>query len=171
MLLSYTAVRKHDSDKLEFVGLGYTDSSQYMCLFRSHQPVRLPLNPQRNDAATLQRIASAISGNSGNPLQPEPPRIAAAHATPRRQVGVRGKRLFAFPPAAFRRFRRAKAASLLQARPALENPHIPQADKSPWIKQLKTHCSLSPLPPCGNSFPPYRVEKPAESRYNIGRSR
>ena len=101
MLLSYTAVRKHDSDKLEFVGLGYTDSSQYMCLFRSHQPVRLPLNPQRNDAATLQRIASAISGNSGNPLQPEPPRIAAAHATPRRQEGVRGETPFCVSPGGF----------------------------------------------------------------------
>ena len=37
--------------------------------------------PQRSNAATLQRIPSAESGNSGNPLQPAPPRVAAALPT------------------------------------------------------------------------------------------
>ena len=106
--------------------------------------MRLPLNPQRNDAATLQRIASlghhrarlgagytcslqamscvsrampdldAASGNSGNPLQPEPPRKAAARPTRQGQEGGRGKQLFASPggfaPRGSMTLRRAKAA-------------------------------------------------------------
>ena len=73
-------------------------------------PQRLPLNKQGSNAANLQRIASAEGGNSGDPLQPEPPRVAAARATNKDGAGVRGNR-HSIPPAAFRRFRRAKAAS------------------------------------------------------------
>ena len=73
-------------------------------------PQRLPLNKQGSNAANLQRIASAEGGNSSDPLQPEPPRVAAARATNKDGAGVRGNR-HSISPAAFRRFRRAKAAS------------------------------------------------------------
>ena len=73
-------------------------------------PQRLPLNKQGSNAANLQRIASAEGGNSSDPLQPEPPLVAAARATNKDGAGVRGNR-YSIPPAAFRRFRRAKAAS------------------------------------------------------------
>ena len=58
-----------------------------------------------------------FSGNSSDPLQPEPPRVAAARATNKDGAGVRGNRPLRFAPAAFRRFRRAKAASQQRARP------------------------------------------------------
>ena len=45
-----------------------------------------------------------------NPEQPEPPWVAAATTTRKGAEGVRGKTNLCFPPAALRRFRRAKAA-------------------------------------------------------------
>ena len=75
---------------------------------------RLQVQPQRRGAATMQRIPSAACGNSRNPLHPEPPRMQPPprpHGTP---TGVRGKNNLIFPPAALRRFRRAKAATRQQ---------------------------------------------------------
>ena len=56
-------------------------------------PERLPLNSQGSNAANLQRVASAASGNSGDPLQPEPPLVAAARPTHKDGAGGRGNRL------------------------------------------------------------------------------
>ena len=63
---------------------------------------------KRTRAATLQRVPSALAEIQRNPLQPEPPTYAAA---PR---GDRGENKMIFPPAALRRFRRAKAATCSQ---------------------------------------------------------
>ena len=59
-------------------------------------PERLPRNRQGSKAATLQRIASAASGKSGDPLQPEPPDSAAASAS-RQEAGGTGGSTFCFP--------------------------------------------------------------------------
>jgi len=90
---------------------------------------RLPLNPQKRRAATLRRIASAESGNAGNPSQPEPPWAAAANGTRMVQARSGGKRQLRFPPAAFRRFRRAKAASQLQSNAALKKRYAQHPNK------------------------------------------
>ena len=101
-------------------GAGYTCSLQAMsCVSRA-----LP---------DLHRV----SGNSGNPLQPEPPRIAAAQPTPKEQEGVRGKRHFAFSPAALRARvddpSTRESGSMLQLRPSPNKPHISQTNKSKFI--------------------------------------
>ncbi|MBP3410810.1 MAG: hypothetical protein J6M10_07420, partial [Clostridia bacterium] len=76
---------------------------------------RLLLNLQRNDAAILQRIASTRRGDSSNPLQTEPPRMQPRYVNLQVKRGSGGKRrYFRFPPAALRRFRRAKAAVWLR---------------------------------------------------------
>ena len=59
-------------------------------------PERLPLNSQGSNAANLQRVASAASGNSSAPLHPEPPLVAAARTTNKDGAGVRGNRLLRF---------------------------------------------------------------------------
>ena len=81
---------------------------------------RLQDNSQRSSCGDFAADSFRASGNSGNPLQPEPPRIAAATTTSQGQEGVRGEARFRFPPASLRRFRRAKAAS---------KQHIPLASK------------------------------------------
>ena len=83
---------------------------------RTPNLLRLPYKPQRSNAATLQRLASDLFGCSSKPLQPEPPCMSSRVTNLLENGGVRGKTLFCFPPAALRRFRRAKAASALQGK-------------------------------------------------------
>ena len=64
-------------------------------------PMRLPLKKEGNDAAFLQRIASAESGNSGNPLHPAAPDEQPRDQACRTAGGPGGKRLFRFPPGGF----------------------------------------------------------------------
>ena len=72
--------------------------------------LRLQYSQQISRSGDFARIASAVSGNSSNPLQPEPPCICSRYSN---RTGVRGGpggSAFCVPPAALRRFRRAKAA-------------------------------------------------------------
>ena len=98
-------------DKLELISLMREQRFRIPCT-ACVPPSRCGCRSTRKGAMRrlLQRIASAESRNSGNPLQPEPPRFAAARPTHKRTEGVRGGSTFCFPPAALRRFRRAKAA-------------------------------------------------------------
>ena len=109
---------------------------------------RIPLFGQRRDkpgagyTCSLQAMSCVsralpdlhrVSGNSGNPLQPEPPRIAAARTAARKHEGVRGKVHVDFPPAALRARvddpSTRESGSLPHLRPSLKKLHIPQADK------------------------------------------
>ena len=54
--------------------------------------------PQRGRCGDFAEDSFRVSGNSGNPLQPEPPRCAAAHATSQGQEGVRGECTFLHSP-------------------------------------------------------------------------
>jgi len=83
------------------LGVGSVISSQSTHRLLSFKPGRLPHNPQRRRAATLRRIASAVSGNAGNPLQPEPPWVAAANGARMGQAGVRGEAPASLPPGGF----------------------------------------------------------------------
>ena len=79
----------------------------------THQPslTAAAAQPARGRCGEFAEDCFRFSGNSSNPLQPEPPRVAAARPTNKDGAGVRGETLFVSAPAAFRRFRRAKAAS------------------------------------------------------------
>jgi hypothetical protein len=102
--------------------------SQRACTNRSPQPVRLHRSLKGADAATLKRIPSALAEIQGILFNRSRPAYAAARATSQGQEGgPGGMHHFAFPPAAFRRFRRAKAAS----DSALDLYHVP------IIKQAK----------------------------------
>jgi len=71
---------------------------------------------QGRSAANLRGLASAFSGSSSKPEQAEPPNRSAARPTLHGARGDRGEsRVLRFPPAALRRFRRAKAAPKQQA--------------------------------------------------------
>ena len=90
-------------------------------LSHQHQSTVLPSPSGRRtaskgeDAATLQRVSSAASGNSKKPSATgAAPGAAASPTCPGEQGGPGGSVSFRFPPAALRRFRRAKAASELQ---------------------------------------------------------
>jgi len=63
--------------------------------------MRLPRKTQGSNAATLQGIPSALAEIQGNPLQPEPPRMAAARTTRNGAAGVRGDAPFSRPPGGF----------------------------------------------------------------------
>ena len=103
---------------------------------RSSKPVRLPLKSQRSPCGDFAMDSFRASGNSGNPLQPEPPNKTAARTAAMEQ-GVRGKRHFAFPPAALRARvddpSTRESGSMLQLRPSLNKPHISQTNKSKYI--------------------------------------
>ena len=80
--------------------------------YRPLSPQRLHRDLQKTPCGDFAEDCVRSADNSSNPLQPEPPRMqppSRPHGTP---TGVRGESpLLRFPPAAFRRFRRAKAAT------------------------------------------------------------
>ena len=67
---------------------------------------------KRTRAAILQRLASAFAEVRASLCNQSRQTYAAAFTTSQRYEGVRGEAQFSFPPAALRRFRRAKAAPI-----------------------------------------------------------
>ena len=129
-------------------------SSDYV---RIHLPQRGRLNTvpsapsgctetsKRPRAATLQRIASAartIQAILCNQSRPECSRLPD-RMEPRR--GVRGKNNLIFPPAAFRRFRRAKAAPC-PLHPAATKKRRPPPTTNPLTGNVSGNILLSQHP-------------------------
>ena len=86
------------------------------CVLRwgNHQAPAAAANLKGADAATLKRVASTFSGSSGNPLQPEPPRVSSRSTQLLRSRGGPGENKSMFSPGGFGHFRRAQVASRLQ---------------------------------------------------------
>ncbi len=105
----------------------------------SQAPQRLPLNPQEDDAANLQRIASAEGGNSSNPLQPEPPRVAAARPSPKEADWGPGRNAFRFRPGGFPPLSTGESGLPSHTKDKPQDPPAPQpTPNTPPIKNFKS---------------------------------
>ena len=93
--------------------------------------------PARKRCGEFAVDSFRFSGNSGNPPQPEPPRVAAARPTYKEAGGVWGNR-FSIPPAAFRRFRRRKRHPRTFAHPLIGRPQQ-------ILEEPLHRCSMQPL--------------------------
>ena len=123
---------------MRIIGISATAKSAHH--FRSLKPLRLSLKPQRNNAATLRWIPSALAEIQRNPEQPEPPRVSSRYAKPLRSRGGPGENAcLAFSPGGFGHFRRAKVALYLQMQSALKKMCICQSGKSQFPACIKTH--------------------------------